>query len=158
MMLFVLNLVMALLWLFLGGSGSVVSFGVGYLLGFGFLWLFQSVLPDTGYLRRSVALVRFLGAFAREFLISNWVMARAVLFGRQQDLYPNLLTYDVSGLTPFEILVLSHCITLTPGTTTVGVSEDWSRLTLHAFDARDPAQVRASIDRSLRAPLLAFTR
>jgi multicomponent Na+:H+ antiporter subunit E len=158
MILFILNLVMALLWLFLGGGGSVVSFGVGYVLGFGLLWVFQSVLPDTGYIRRSLALVRFLVAFVREFLISNWIMARAVLFGRKQDLYPNLLTYDVSGLTPFEVLVLSHCITLTPGTTTVGVSEDWSRLTLHAFDARDPAQVRASIDRSLRAPLLAFTR
>ena len=155
---FVLNLLLALLWLFLGGSNSFVSFLVGYAVGFVLLWLFRAMLPQGGYVRRTLALLRFLGVFAGEFLSANVTIARANVFGRRADLYPNFLDYDVSGLSRFEILVLSHCITLTPGTSTVAVSDDGQTLVLHAFDARDPQAVRAGIDRGLRDPLLTFTR
>ena len=155
---FALNLVMALLWLFLSGGNSFVSFVLGYVVGFVLLRLFRAVLPEDGYVRRTLALLRFLGGFAGEFVKSNVAITRAIVFARRDALHPNFLTYDVAGLSRFEVLLLSHCIALTPGTSTVLVSDDWQTLVLHAMDARDPAAVRADIDRGLRTPLLAFTR
>jgi multisubunit Na+/H+ antiporter MnhE subunit len=47
---------------------------------------------------------------------------------------------------------------LTPGTTTVAVSEDQRTLTIHALEAQDEVAVRMGIDRTLRKPMLEFTR
>ncbi|HAB18773.1 MAG TPA: Na+/H+ antiporter subunit E [Verrucomicrobiota bacterium] len=158
MIQFALNLILAMLWLFLSGGGTFARFLVGYVIGFVLLAVFQRVIPDSGYVRRTLAFGRFLAAFFREFLRSNFNIAVSVLSSRRESMYPDFVTYDVAGLTRVEILVLSHCITLTPGTTTVDISDNWETLVLHAFDARDPVAVRSGIDRGLRAPLLAFTR
>jgi multisubunit Na+/H+ antiporter MnhE subunit len=61
-------------------------------------------------------------------------------------------------LTPFEILLLSYCVSLTPGSTTVHVSEDFQTLVLHSLDAQDAASVRARIDQVLKRGILSFTR
>jgi multisubunit Na+/H+ antiporter MnhE subunit len=107
---------------------------------------------------RVLAAFRFGVIFLRELLLANLAIARAVLFGRNEKLNPNFITYDVTGLTRAEIFLLSQCITLTPGTLTVEVSEDFTTLVLHVFDVPDPDAVRRAIDRKLKEPMLAFTR
>ena len=69
-----------------------------------------------------------------------------------------MITYDVAGLSKLEILLLSHCISLTPGTTTIDVAANFEYLTLHVLDAPDPAAVRKGIDETLKRGILAFTR
>jgi multisubunit Na+/H+ antiporter MnhE subunit len=61
-------------------------------------------------------------------------------------------------LSKFEILLLSHCITLTPGTSTIDIENDFRELRLHALDGSDLAGVRAGIKANLEARILAFTR
>jgi multisubunit Na+/H+ antiporter MnhE subunit len=80
------------------------------------------------------------------------------LFQRREDLAPGFLTYPVERLSKLEILVLSHCITLTPGTTTVEISPDFTRLVLHALDARDAEATLRGIRDELEAPILRWTR
>lgn len=113
--------------------------------------------------RRALALrawnfVWFLLCFARELVLANIAVAKTVLFQRRDELAPGFLDYDLRGLSPFEIVVLTHCITLTPGTTSVEVSDDNRCVVVHALDARDPVAVRQSIKDGLEAPLLAWTR
>jgi multisubunit Na+/H+ antiporter MnhE subunit len=55
-------------------------------------------------------------------------------------------------------LLLSHCITLTPGTSTIDIENDFRELRLHALDGSDLAGVRAGIKANLEARILAFTR
>jgi multicomponent Na+:H+ antiporter subunit E len=107
---------------------------------------------------RAVALLWFLLCFMKELVLSNFAVARTVLLQRRADLAPGFLTYDLRGLTPFEIVVLTHCITLTPGTASVEISEDRSAVVLHALDARDPDAIRHAIKTRLEAPLLRWTR
>ncbi len=109
-------------------------------------------------MRRPLALLRFLFIFAREFLLANLAVARTVLSRKPVALHPDFIQYDLTGLTPNEILLLSHCITLTPGTCSVEVSRDLCTLVIHALDARDPDAVRTGIDQTLKAAILAFTR
>lgn len=100
----------------------------------------------------------FLLCFVKELFVSNLAVAKVVLFQPRSALAPGLLAYDLRGLNSFEIVVLTHCITLTPGTASVEVSDDRSTLLIHALDARDPDAVRQSIKSSLETPLLRWTR
>lgn len=100
----------------------------------------------------------FVVHFGRELALANFAVAKTVLFQRREELSPGFLDYDLRGLSRFEIVVLTHCITLTPGTASVEVSDDQQSLVVHALDARDPAATRLSIKEGLEAPLLAWTR
>jgi multicomponent Na+:H+ antiporter subunit E len=71
---------------------------------------------------------------------------------------PVIVDYPVEGLRRGEILLLSHCITLTPGTLTVDVARDLHRLRLHVFDGRNVEAVIEEIRTGLEKPILAFTR
>jgi multicomponent Na+:H+ antiporter subunit E len=83
---------------------------------------------------------------------------RLTLFARMSRLQPGFLIFDVSDLNRVEILLLSHTVSLTPGTNTVDISQDFKRLYLHVLDCRDPDAVRTGIERTLKRGILAFTR
>jgi multicomponent Na+:H+ antiporter subunit E len=155
---FGMNLLIAVIWLLLSQEPSPVDFAFGFAVGFGLLLLFRPVLRSEAYVRRSLAFVRFLTVFLHQFVIANVKVAYAVLFRSRESLHPNFVTYDTSSLKPHEILILSYCITLTPGTTTVDIAEDFDILIFHALDADDPDQIRASIDRTLKTAIISFTR
>ncbi len=114
--------------------------------------------PRRAPLPRVWGLLVFVWCFSRELIVANIGLARAVLAQRCEDMAPGFLTYSLEGLTPFEVLVLTHSITLTPGTTSVEISSDGSELLVHAFDARDPDAIRVSIRDGLEKPLLAWSR
>ncbi|MCX7867160.1 Na+/H+ antiporter subunit E [Limisphaera sp. VF-2] len=153
-----LHLILATLWLFLSPGRSLGDFYVGLLLGFCVIALFHSVLGVQAYPRKVVALARFLWGFLCEFVKANLNVAVRVLFRSASSLRPDFVNYDVAGLTPGEILVMSYCITLTPGTTTVQISEDMRTLVIHALDVENPDELRQNLDRNLKTPLLQFTR
>lgn len=158
MISFGLNVVIALLWLFLVPNPNLGSLVAGYLVGFFFIVMFQRLLGSEGYVQRTIAFVRFFLNLIKEITLSTIEIAKAVLFRPIDEIDPDFLQLDISDLTRGEILLLSHCITLTPGTTSVDISKDFRTLTVHAFDAADPDAVRESINTSLRDPILAFTR
>jgi multisubunit Na+/H+ antiporter MnhE subunit len=153
-----LNLLLAVVWLLLSKEPTPGVFAVGMLMGFALLAAFPTLLASRDYVRRTLAGLRFLLVFLREFVMANFTVAWTILFRPRTSLHPNFLTYDVAGLNPGEILLLSYCISLTPGTTTVNVSDDFQFLVLHALDADDPARIRENLDRVLKHGILAFTR
>jgi len=155
---FAINLGIAVLWLFLSGRHSALDFLVGFVIGFAVLAVFGKFLNRAEYPRRGLAVARFACVFALEFMKANLIVARTVLFLPKEALHPDFIHYDVTGMEPGEILLLSYCITLTPGTTTVSISDDRRTLVIHALDADDPAATRRQIDERLRKPILRFTR
>ncbi len=155
---FGLNLLIAVIWLLLSQAPSPTVFALGFLVGFLFLAAFRTVVGAEDYIRRWAGLVRFLVLFTREFIVANLNVAWTVLFRPPSALRPGFVTYDVSGLSRTEILILSYCLTLTPGTTTVDISPDFKTLVFHALDAHEPEALRAQLDNKLKPALLAFTR
>lgn len=154
----VLNLLIAVVWLLLSAEPSVAAFALGGLMGFALLAVFHRVLGSGDYVRRVFALGRFALVFTREFLVANATVVWTVLFRSKESLHPNFLSYDVAGLKPFEILLLSYCISLTPGSTTVKVTDDFQTLVLHTLDVDDADAIRARLDRVLKHGILSFTR
>jgi multicomponent Na+:H+ antiporter subunit E len=153
-----LNSLVAAIWLFLSPRRSLVDLLIGFVVGFALLAVFGRVLNSGAYARRVIGLVRFGLHFAGQFFLANLSVAALVLTSRRESLHPNFVTYDVSELTFGEALALGYCITLTPGTTTVHMSEDGKTLILHAIDVQDAAELRRKIDVKLKEPLLRATR
>lgn len=154
----VINLFVAIIWMLLQGETSLLVFVVGWLVGFALLALFRPILRSGDYVRRTIGFGRFLLVFAFAFLASCWQLIVTTLFRPVSSLHPRVITYDVRGLSLTEVLLLSHSISLTPGTTTIDVPPERDRLVLHVLDAADPEAVRNQIDRTLRRAILAFTR
>jgi multicomponent Na+:H+ antiporter subunit E len=155
---FGLNLALAVVWFLLGDPPTAQRFVTGFLLGFLIVLAGERALPDAGYTRRTFAAVRFVLWFAVALVRANHAMAVAILTRRRRAMRPVVVDYPVEDLGRGEILLLSHCITLTPGTLTVDVAPDFSRLRLHVFDGQDVEEVIAGIRTGLEKPILAFTR
>lgn len=155
---FALNVLIAVIWLLLSAEPSVAVFALGGLVGFALLAGFHRVLGSGDYARRVFALGRFAFVFTWEFLAANASVVWTVLFRARESLRPNFITYDVAGLKPFEILLLSYCLSLTPGSTTVKVTDDFQTLVLHTLDVDDADAIRARLDRVLKQGILSFTR
>jgi multisubunit Na+/H+ antiporter MnhE subunit len=153
-----LNLLVAVIWLLLHDAPSLRHFAFGFALGFLLLALFRQVLGSQSYVRRMLAGLRFSWVFGKAFVLSCGELIRTILFVPVSRLRPAFIEYDVSALSKGEILLLSHCISLTPGTNTVDVAPDFSHLKLHVLDCPDVDEVRRSIDETLRKGILAFTR
>ncbi|MGF1530475.1 MAG: Na+/H+ antiporter subunit E [Puniceicoccaceae bacterium] len=152
-----MNLAIAQIWHLLMGGG-VVGLVLGFAFGFVLLRSFKSLLRSDEYVRRLVNFFRFFLVFIRQFVLSNLVLARAILFKNSNTLDPNFFTYSLEGLRRWEIFLLSQCISLTPGTTSVQVSEDFKTLIIHGFDVDEPEVMRREIDETLKAAILAFSR
>lgn len=153
-----LNLIVATIWLLLHSEPSILVFITGFVIGFALLALFRSLLGSHDYVRRMIAAWSFVGVFSWAFLKSCIQLIKYALFVPIKRLRPEFIIYDVSKLNRLELLLLSHCVTLTPGTSTVDISEDFTRLYLHVLDCQDVDAVRASIDQTLKRGILAFTR
>jgi multisubunit Na+/H+ antiporter MnhE subunit len=153
-----LNLFIAVIWLLLSEQPSLTTFWLGFGLGFGLIALFRRVLPRESYVARVVGVVGFVVVFAREFVLANVDLLRTVFLQSREDLEPNLITMDVSGLTKLEILLLTYCISLTPGSVTVQIEPDFQTLVVHALNGREPEAVRRQINDTLRRAILGFTR
>lgn len=153
-----LNLLIASIWLFLGEQPTLGTFTVGFLVGFVMLAIFHPVIGSEHYVRRCIGLVVFLGIFIRELVMANLSVAHAVLFRSNESIHPNFITYDTTGLRRFEVLFLSYCISLTPGTTVVNISDDFTMMVIHALDADCPEKTREHIDQVLKPAILRITR
>ncbi|MBD97406.1 hypothetical protein CL648_01210 [bacterium] len=104
-------------------------------------------------IKQIVAGIVLLAVFIKEVIVANLQLAYAVLFVRNSHLTPGFLNYNLRGCSNLEMLILSHMITLTPGTTSVYLCTEKQELTIHAFNAKDPESVRSSIQKTLHYPL-----
>jgi len=153
----VMHFCLAGLWFLLNGGG-LIHFMLGLVMAYLLLLLFQPVLGSEHYIRRLNAFFVFIYVFLREFVLSNVAIAKAVVFRPIEEMHPNFITYDVSGMKPWEVFLLSQCITLTPGTTSVDLIDGGDTLIVHAFDADEPDEVRRGIDTTLKQAILRFSR
>lgn len=154
----ILNIICGIIWLFLAEKPGVSTFATGFVIGFLIICLFHPVLNAHSYIRRSFGLLLFCKVFLKAFVLSNITIAKAVLFERNKDLQPHFISYPVGHLSDGELVLLSHVITLTPGTTSVQISPDRSTLVVHAFHGAHPENVIADIQEVLESAIMRFTR
>ncbi|MCC5807222.1 MAG: Na+/H+ antiporter subunit E [Opitutales bacterium] len=154
----IVNIVLAIIWLFLSRDQTVIDLMIGFVVGFAVLAVFQKITGSTDYVRRVLAFVRFSLVFLREFILSNVQVAVFTLTVPRRRMHPQFITMDVTGMTETEIVILAQSITLTPGTTAVEVSDDCTSLLIHFLDPGKGEDKTAEIRKNFKEPIMSFMR
>lgn len=142
MILFGLNLVLALLWAMANGEVTLWTLGSGFLVGMLVLHLVGPVLGDSRYAVRFIRAIALMLFFLRELVLSSVRVAIDVL-RPTFTMRPAILQVPLEVNEDVQITLLANLISLTPGTLSVDVSDDRSNLYVHAMYGDDPeAEVR----------------
>jgi multicomponent Na+:H+ antiporter subunit E len=86
--------------------------------------------------------------FNLELLQSAFMTIRAIL-GRPERLRPAILAVPLDVRSPAGVTLFASMVTLTPGTTSLDVSDDGRTLYVHVMDAPDHAAAIAAMKASL---------
>jgi multicomponent Na+:H+ antiporter subunit E len=105
-------------------------------------------------LRRSLAWAVLIGLFAKEFACSVRDVLVAVM-NPQRIEHSGIVAVPLDVRTDIGIALLANMITLTPGTTSLHVSDDRSQLYVHVMNLSDGAvdQIKSGFERRVREAL-----
>lgn len=130
------NVVLALLWMFMNSNFTVQGFFVGYILGMVAVFIVRRFLPGRFYMKRVYSITKLTFIFFWELTKSNISVMRIVL-SPKIDIHPGFLAYPTDLEEDWEISLLAALITLTPGTVIVAISEDQRTMYIHALDLEE---------------------
>lgn len=152
------NCVLTLAWVALTGTVTIGNTVVGFLIGTGILMLAGRAIGAPAYVQTVSAAVVLVAAFLRDLVIANLAVARDIL-RRQSQLRPGIIRVPLEAKTDSEITTFANLLTLTPGSTSLDVSEDRSTLYLHVvyLDSGGPDATRDEV-KKVEARVLKVTR
>ena len=138
----------ALAGLYVLWAGNRTGFGLlgGLTLGFVVVSVYDLATAHPNHGRRALRMLRFGAYFLAILVRANLQIAREIMTpGFSQT--PRILRYPVADLADVQTTVLANCITLTPGTLVVDVSDDDRWLYVHCMYARDRSEAIAGLRR-----------
>ncbi len=157
----VLNLALALIWMALQRSFSLVDLAVGFGFGFLIVSLAEPLLRDQvldtaqwraqrapgSYPRRVIKLFGLIGFTLWSIIKANIDMARIVLRPKLK-INPGIIAIPLDVRSEIGITLLANLITLTPGTVSLDVSQDRRTIYVHSIDIKDAEAIRKEIKES----------
>lgn len=149
----VINLLLSLFWLLVTGSYTVNNFLLGLILGLLLVYLLRSVLPGRFYIITLYKVVKLIFVFLIELIKANIDVIRIVLQPSLKN-EPAFFTYNTDLKTDWQVVLLSNLITLTPGTIVVGLSDDRTKIYIHAIDFGEKEEeiegIKSSLEKVVR--------
>lgn len=133
---FLLNILLALLWMFMWGSFSMYQLLAGLFFGWVLLAVMSRRTLGMTYGMRGLQLVRFAAFFLRILVKANLQVARDIMTPTHY-MEPRFVRYPVHDLSAVQMTTFALTLSLTPGTLSVDVSDDGCWLYVHCMYARD---------------------
>ncbi|AZU60692.1 Na+/H+ antiporter subunit E [Neobacillus mesonae] len=128
-----INLFVAILWMFLQDKWSSLSFFSGYLVGILVVFGLRRFFPSSFYLKKFFASVHLFGVFFRESVISSIYVLGHVIRPKLQ-ITPGIFKLETELETDFEVTLLALLLTLTPGSVVMKVTPDKKVFYVHALN------------------------
>ncbi|UOQ46309.1 Na+/H+ antiporter subunit E [Halobacillus salinarum] len=153
----VLNIIIAVMWMFLSESYSFSTFVVGYLLGIALLFALRRFIPDSFYMVRVWKVIKLILLFIRELILANLDIVKLV-YKPKLDIEPGIFALPTELTSNWEITLLANLITLTPGTLSIAVSEDHQTIFVHAMDVPDVEESINDIKSTFEQAIMEVTR
>ncbi|MFG6148440.1 Na+/H+ antiporter subunit E [Halobacillus sp. B23F22_1] len=152
-----LNIIIAVMWMFLSETYNFTSFLVGYIIGILMLFVLQRFIPDTFYIKRVFSVVKLIMLFVRELLLSNIDIVK-LAYKPNLNIQPGIFALPIDLKSNWEITLLANLISLTPGTLSLEISEDYSKIYIHAMDVPDVEQSIKDIKETFEKAIMEVTR
>ncbi len=128
-----INLFIALLWMFLQDEWSVLSFIGGYLVGLLVVFSLRRFFPTSFYLKKILAIIKLFLVFLHESIISSIYVISQVI-KRNIDVTPGIFKLETELESDLEVTLLALLITLTPGSVVVEVTPDKKVFYVHGLN------------------------
>lgn len=139
------NVALAICWVALTGTISVLNFMFGFVFGYIGLAILQSQLPLLhGYSNRVPRFLMFMLFFLKELIQANLKVAHDVLTPPWY-MKPGVIAMPLEARTNLEITLVANFISLTPGTLSLDVSDDRRVLFIHAMFLGDERALRKDL-------------
>ncbi|MDF1534278.1 MAG: Na+/H+ antiporter subunit E [Methanosarcinaceae archaeon] len=141
---------LGIMWCFVHGNVTILNFLLGSVLGlfivlpFRKLYKFDQEESLSEIIRRIPYGIKLYFILNIEIVKASFMVAKIVLKPKI-DLKPGIIAVPIRTKTDAGITAIANCITLTPGTITMDISDDRTMLYVHAIDASDPDAVRVYI-------------
>lgn len=153
----VVNLIIAIIWMFLHNSLTFSNFLFGYLIGILVLYILRYFLGFDFYFRKTWSFIKLILIFLRELLKANIDVVRVVMSPKLSN-QPGIIEVDTRLESDFEIATLAALISLTPGTVSMDFSMDNKKIYVHSIDAPNKIEVIAGIRDTLEDAILEVTK
>jgi|SRR5690625_11045 len=153
----VVNMIVAFIWMFLSESYTFISFLIGFVIGILLLTLLRRFFPGPFYFKPIFKLLKLFLIFIRELILSNVEIVKFV-YRKKNDFEPGIFTMPVEVKKDWEITLLANMITLTPGTLTVAVADDNSKLFIHAMHIDDIEESINDIKNTFEKAIMEVTK
>jgi multicomponent Na+:H+ antiporter subunit E len=154
---FLLNILLAIVWVFLTGTINASNFTFGFILSFLVLWLISSNQQSRKYFVIIPRVFSFTFYFLYELIKANLQVAADVVTPKFY-MEPGIIKFPLDAKTDLEITLLANVITLTPGTLSLDVSDDRKVLYIHAMYVHDRDEFIDSIKNGFEKRILKIVR
>jgi multicomponent Na+:H+ antiporter subunit E len=142
--LFLINLLLALVWVALTGEFTPTNLLTGFILGYVILWLLYRTTTATAYFQKARLVFSFTFFFLWEMVKANLRVAYEVITPHY-TMSPGVVAVPLDATSDAEITLLANLITLTPGTLSLDVSTDRQTLYVHVMFVTDAESFRRQI-------------
>lgn len=127
-------ILLAITWAAITGTFSLGNLLLGGAIGILALWVIRLQIARPKFLGRIPKAFGLAMLFLYELVLSAIKVLGLVLSpNMHQKLQPGIIAFPLRVKTDMEITLLANLITLTPGTLSVDVSDDRTKLYVHAL-------------------------
>lgn len=156
MTILLLNILLAFIWAAITGTFSIASVSIGFLLGYIVIWIASPVIDPDDYHKKLWLTVALVFYFIKELIVSSIRVAKDVLTPGEFKMKSGVIAIPLDVKSDFSITFLANMISLTPGTLSLDVSEDRTKLYIHAMyiDNDDVESVRSEIKNGMETKVI----
>lgn len=147
-----LSVALLAVWLLLNTSLAAGQFLLGTVFAIALPLLLRRFLPTLCKLRRPGLALGLVTVVLWDIVVANIRVAVLVL-GPESRLKPGFVTVPLDLRDGPVATILGGIVTLAPGTVTLGIDDDVTRIEVHVLDLDDEQALIAGIKRRYEKPL-----
>lgn len=154
---FLINLLLTFVWVALTGHFEPGNYAFGFLVSY---FILRSIAVNdggVGYFNRIPKIIGFFFFFLYEMLKANLQVAYDVITPKF-FMKPGIVEFPLTAKTDFEITFLANCISLTPGTLIIAVSDDRKSMFIHVMYLEDRDKFIEDVKKGLERRILEILR
>lgn len=152
-----MNILLAIAWMFLSGNLKFTNFIEGFIIGFLILWIASYASDSNDYIKKIPKITSFFFYFIYELVVANLRVAVDIATPKPM-MKPAIIAVPLTANKNIEIAILANLITLTPGTLSLDISNDRKTLYVHSMYVTDPEEFRKEIKEGFEKRILEITR